>query len=306
MAVNFKELDDGTLVELVQHPYDPHRTLFGLWKDRTFRYEEKLEYAGRILVPMPRCSDILKRIRLPQRPEPYQSIRDLARSIFDFLNRYVALNREYLVVLTAFVLSTWISDRLPVAPYISLVGLPQSGKTTLLRTLNLICRRPLLIADASIAVIYQVYAQLTPTLLIDEAASFTEAAALRRLLRTGTTRDVIMVRGKEALHPYGPKVIFWIEPPNDSALYSRSFQIPMLEERKRVADLSDATTAKLADNLQGQLLRFRLENYSKIKIAKFSKIERLRPRGRDILNALAAPLICNGLALEITVQPGCR
>jgi hypothetical protein len=290
VPTNWAELSDGTLLDLVEHPSDSEGTLLALWKDGRAIYKEKLENAGRILVPMPRCSKILTQIRLPRVPKPYGSMLDLTLRIFEFLKRYVVLKEEYLWVLTHFVLSSWVADRLPVAPYLALVGLPQSGKTTLLRALDLICRRSLLIADASIAGIYQLYAQLPPTLLIDEASSFTEAVALRRLLRTGTTRDVNTIRGEEALHAFGPKVISWIDPPDDPALNSRCFQISMIEARQRVADLSDCTTAELADELQAQLLQFRLENYNKVRGIEIPGINMLRPRSRDLLRALIAPL----------------
>jgi hypothetical protein len=287
VSTDFEVLENG-VVDLVQHR-DPERTLFAFWENGAVTYLEKLENAGRVLVPIPRWSKTLRQVRLPRAAKPYGSILDLALTILNFLKRYVSLTEDHLYVVTHFVLSTWVSDCLPVAPYISLVGLPQSGKTTLLRILNLICRRALLVADVSTAVIYEFYAQLPPTLLIDEAASFADTVSLRRLLRTGTTREVSTIRGGAALDAFGPKVISWTDPPDDPALNSRCFEISMVETRERLADLSDPATTECADEIQAQLLQFRLENYNKIKCIEVPGGETLRPRSRDILKALAAP-----------------
>jgi len=62
-----------------------------------------------------------------------------------------------LLLVAAFVVSTWFIERLAVAPYLALVGLPRSGKTTLLQVLNLLCRRALLTADITSAAFYEVY-----------------------------------------------------------------------------------------------------------------------------------------------------
>jgi ABC-type polysaccharide/polyol phosphate transport system ATPase subunit len=73
----------------------------------------------------------------------------LLRRLESFISQCIVVDEKYLSVLADFVLSTWFVDRLEVAPYLSVVGLPQSGKTTLLKVLSLVCRRSLLIADIS-------------------------------------------------------------------------------------------------------------------------------------------------------------
>ncbi|MFY9529758.1 MAG: hypothetical protein WAR24_12685, partial [Candidatus Acidiferrales bacterium] len=287
--VDFAELEDGTLVELVEDPTNPSRTLLAVWEDGTMRYLDRWEHNGRVFVPLPRENEILRRVRLPNAVGPYGSVQTLLSGIEDLISQCVDVDPKYVPVLASFVLSTWFVDRFSVAPYLSLVGLPQSGKTTLLRVLSLVCRRPLLVADITSASFYRACAQFVPTILIDEAGTVRNSRELRHLLRTGTTRDVMAVRKNQTFHAYGAKVISWLEPPDDTALNSRCIQIPMFETfSTNLVRPGDPEAERLAAGLQAQLLQFRFENYRKVRPGPIPGDEILRPRTRDLLWALAA------------------
>jgi len=174
---------------------------------------------------------------------------------------------------------------------VALVGLPQSGKTTLLQVLNLLCRRPLLTADITAAAFFDACSRLTPTLLIDETGTHGSGRYLRHLLRMGTSRDVVAMRKNQSFHAYGAKVICFLEPPDDPALTTRCILIPMKETKK--TDLlrpTDPWIVERANGLRQQLLQFRLEKYKDLKIPTLKAAESLRPRCRDLLHCLAAPV----------------
>jgi hypothetical protein len=201
----------------------------------------------------------------------------------------VAVDEKHAHVLADFVLSTWLVDRLEVSPYLSVVGLPQSGKTTLLRVLGLVCRRSLLIADITSASLYQACARFMPTILIDEAGSVRSNRTLRHILRSGTTRDVLAIRKNRTLHSYGAKVMSWLEPPDDPALNSRCILIPMSESKNgALVKVDEVEVQQMAADLRARLLTFRLENYKAVKPVAVAGDEKLRPRTRDLLRTLAA------------------
>jgi hypothetical protein len=286
----FAELKDGTLVELMQDPENPDRTLLAVWKDGEVHYLDRLEQDdGYILMPVQRKNEIPRRLRLPTGVRPYQSMQQLLYRVEDFISQCVDVEGRYVPVLVDFVLSTWFVDRLSIALYLSIIGLPQSGKTTLLKVLSLVCRRPLLIADITAASFYRACTQFMPTMLIDEAGSVGNNRALRRILRTGTTRDVHAVMANRIVHSYGAKVICWLEPPDDPALNSRCILIPMCETtRTNLVNVDDPEVEREAAILQAQLLQFRFENYRRVKSNPIPGDERLRPRSRDLLRALSA------------------
>jgi hypothetical protein len=113
--------------------------------------------------------------------------------------------------------------------------------------------------------------------------------ALRHMLRSGTTSDVISVLGNQTFHSFGAKVISWLEPPDDTALNSRCVFISMFETtRTDLVRPGDIEVMREAAKLQAQLLQFRFENYYRIEPGPVPGDDVLRPRSRDLLRVLAA------------------
>jgi hypothetical protein len=287
--IDFAELKDGTLVELVENSKNPGRICLAVWKEGEVRFVDRLKQDGQVFVPSARNNEVLGRLRLPNAVSPYESLHALLCCLESLILQCVAVDEQYVSVLADFALSTWFVDRFSVAPYLSVVGLPQSGKTTLLKVLSLVCRRPLLITDITSAGFYQACAQFMPTILIDEMGTAANNRTLRHILRSGTTRDVLAVRKDYSFHSYGAKVVSWLEPPDDPALNSRCILIPMFENKSTaLVKVDDPKVQQLAAQLQAQLLRFRLENFKTVQVASVPGDEVLRPRTRDLLQVLSA------------------
>jgi hypothetical protein len=301
--VDFAELEDGTLLEMIEDPDNCANSLFAIYKDGAVRNAAAVERDNRVLVPVPRGQGIFKYVRLPRGSQSHQPPNVLLGAILAIILSCVDISKSDAFLVAAFVMSTWFIESLQVAPYLELVGLPRSGKTTLLQVLNLLCRRPFLTADVTSAAFYDVYERLTPTLLVDELLTTTNRRALFHLLKTGSTRGSVTLRKGRSLKAFGPKVISCTEMPKDAGVNTRCVIISMQETaRTDLAKPSDKKILDYADVLQKQLLQYRLENYKSLRLPKMKGDERLHSRTRDLYQALALPLGSNADMCECLVQ----
>ena len=296
VETSFANLENGSLAEVIAEPSHANRTVFAICNRGRMRLVARLEDRGRILVPTPRSTVDFYGVNLPDGVAPYKSVRRLLHSLLEYIRCAVDVPDEYAIVLSAFVLYTWVADRLPNAVYLSVIGLPQSGKSTLLELMSSLCRRGLLASDVSQAAAYQASSNLNPTLLIDEIDwnSSRGASTLRQLYRAGSNPSSRSLRVRYSGSAFGPKVFGSLEASSDTALNSRCIQIIMAETNKSgLLKPSHPSMVFVAANLRRQLLKFRLGSYGSTRPAEIPGDEMLRPRSRDLLRSLAAPLIRN-------------
>jgi len=294
VPIDFAELEDGSLVEVVEDPADSNHTLFAICKRGRIRLAERVQDRGRILVPIPRNVVGFSDVKLPQGVMPYKSIKLLVAHILRFIRCVIDVPDDYAVLLSAFVLYTWVADQLPTAVYLSVIGLSQSGKSTLLELLSLLCRRALLTDDISQAAAYQACSNFGATLLIDEIdwPNSRTMSTFRQLLRAGTSHSSRALRVRQSSCSFGPKVFGSLEPSSDSALNSRCIQLVMAETNKSgLPKPNHPSAVTVASVLRQRLLRFRFNFYKSIRPAMVPGAEELRPRSRDLLSSLAAPLV---------------
>lgn len=123
-----------------------------------------------------------------------------------------------------------------------------------------------------------------PTLFIDDLDTYygPRARMLRRWLREGTTRSQPM---------FGAKVMSSQEPQEDLALDSRCIVVPTREVNDcKLIKPSDPRLESEVKELRMRLLDLRLTMVKEAKLLTVPGAEELRPRERDLLGCLAAPL----------------
>jgi energy-coupling factor transporter ATP-binding protein EcfA2 len=289
--VDFAELEDGSLAEMIEDPVCPTKTLLAVYKDGNVRYVEKWRDGSRTLVPIPRHGQVLNHICFPAGCESYLGLEELERDVAPFFFSCADFEVVWRMGMTGFVFSTWNPETLPVAPYLALLGPPGSGKTTVMRILRLLCRRSLPVSDISSAGFYDVCNRLSPTLLIDEAATAGHPRTLLHLLRSSSSPGFVSLRKGTAQMAYGPKVLAWTELPNDPALISRCLIIPMHKtSRTDLISPDDPKVLEFAKRVRMRLQQFRFEHYRSLPIPKVPASVQLSSRPLDIYRALALPV----------------
>ncbi len=307
-AIEFAELQDGSLVEMIEDPIDPAKSLLAVYANGAVRYTDKLQAGSEVLVPLSRTDPLSRHISLPQGTEAYVGLRPLMGAVMILLAHCIDVDLNSLFLMVAHVFCTWFPEKLPFAPYLAFVGPPSSGKTTAVRILSLVCRRGLATSDLTSAAFYDVCHRMHPTILIDETATAGHQGKLLHLMRSSSTRGFVALRKDKAQLAYGPKVLSWVELPNDAAFNSRCIIIPM-HKTKRVGlkGPDDPEMLQLASRLRRCLLQFRFEHYHTLSPAKIPAGHQLYARTLDLYRALSLALAadeeaCAGLAYLIADQ----
>jgi hypothetical protein len=101
VEVDFAELSDGALVEMIEDPADATKTLFAVYRNQSVDYAPSVEDGDRILVPLPRADQDLRHVRLAQGVKAYGQILDLVKRVGCILLSCLDLQSESLVLLTA-------------------------------------------------------------------------------------------------------------------------------------------------------------------------------------------------------------
>src|SRR5271170_6684837 len=143
----------GGLVDLVRHSDDQLRLVHYPGDQHYCRIRESFVYGDNVLCP-PSEDEITRHVRFAHAAEWEDSRddrhpdywpahgRESSTELLEKLDRFIArcldLDGQHRFLLACFVLSTWVVDRLPVAPYVALLGLPRSGKSTALKVLYLL------------------------------------------------------------------------------------------------------------------------------------------------------------------------
>jgi hypothetical protein len=261
---------------------------------------KSFDYGEKVILP-PEENEFTTNTRFASKLEEYESVAGLLRSLEDFVSQCIDVSESDRFLLACFALSTWVADFLPVAPYLALTGLPGSGKSTALSVLHSVCYRGLMTSDINPTAIYQAYACLKPTILIDEPGGGDGTKALLRLLRVGTNRSAVNYRGLGSCSAFGPKAFAWSQIPSDDALASRCINIAMVEtSRNDLRRLEYPGVRTIADTLQCQLLLFRLDHGRgrKLVSSQLPIADSLRPRDRDLYEALSLPIRGDAMACE--------
>ena len=105
IEVDFKHLDDGRVVELVEDPADATKTKLAVLDGGKVYLTDAVEHAGQLLVPIGRMTDGLEDIILPRAPRPYESTEEVFYRTHNLIASSVTLQKPYSLVIAAIALN---------------------------------------------------------------------------------------------------------------------------------------------------------------------------------------------------------
>jgi len=235
-------------------------------ENQTWRLDIQLEHEG--FVPLQKTP-----LTHPSEPLEYESEQQLYDNVKAYIHKYLGIpNPLGYDVLTAFTLSTWISELFDFTPYLGFYGREAVGKSRGLEVLQQLCFRAWLTTNLTTATLFRLTEKFAPTLLLDESEFLTaeDKKELIGLLNTGQRRGSTIPRMKgehfdeiEFFNVYSPKAIAGTEQLKRTTT-SRMIVFTMTKNVRPIPRTIDKQEGK---KLRSQLLMWRFRKISEMKNA---------------------------------------
>jgi len=264
---------------------------------------EEIKDGERIIVPDIRGKLIDNNIiKIPSGSEDYVHIKVLISEISNYLDKYVYIKDKVdKGIIISYVLLTWVYERFSALPYLRALGELGTGKSRLLKVLNICYKSIYSSSNASAAPIFRLIDRFGGTLIIDEAELGNRSGRnsdIREVLRFGKDSGGCILRCNPSTHEpepfkvYGPKILGSRQTYGDDALESRIITIRMTqpEVEKKTLLLDNEEFEDDSEKIRKMLLDWRLKNFFKIDTEAYKKHR--NDKISDRLNEMYAPIIC--------------
>jgi hypothetical protein len=279
---------DATVIELVSGPPGTNRPNLLLWNGAAGTVASELKHGEQTYVAPEISPSLYHAIRLPTKSTGYGSLEDLFSGIAELFRNYLGLSDRQSRLLTTFSMSTWLADRLPIAPGAVISAPDEASGIDVLRLLSCICRRPLLLAEVTASGFRTLPMHLGITLLINQQSM---KPNFQRLLRASTFRGLHLPGSQgNIVDLYGPKAILCGSDAELSCLGDGALQIPIAPSRLQSHAFDEGKLDEISTEFQPRLLCYRLRhlatvNDSQVEVAEFTSA--IRPLAGAFAKCLA-------------------
>jgi len=271
---------DGTMLELIRD--EAGATSLLRWDGNSATISKSFEVNGKVYRPLQLHPTIVRALRLPRHITPYGSTRDLFNDLCKVLTDYTDVAEQDASLMAYSILGSCLVDRLLVAPFVSIVAPVGAPRAQLLRLVSSLCRRPLIVAEATPAALSSL-SSMRPTFLFDEPNLSRRA---ERLLYATNSSGRFVFRNERMMGVFSAKVICSREPLRDPSLASQALQVTLSASGRQVPFLEDFVSEQIADEFQPKLLQYRLTKFSTVRTPPIDVSELTAPM-QDLARALA-------------------
>jgi len=214
------------------------------------------------------------------------------------LRKYIELaedDREYTLI-SLWIIGTYLQPIWISYPYIGISGAKRTGKSKLLKFIEMLAFNALFSTNISTAVLYRLIQSLRCTILMDEAEALSNAqrkSELKNILYSGYKKYGFVYRsGKtksdqiipEKFEVFSPKVFVTYEG-LEEILNDRSINIVMIRTmNKDISDREIDESDPIWEELRSKLYIFALKNWRKIReiYRSFEEVEEIHSRELEL------------------------
>jgi hypothetical protein len=262
IATTGQTLPDGTIIELVSGSAGNKPDLLH-WKGVKASAASRVKYGDYTYEASALAPSLYCATRLPKQCKDYGSSRKLFREVADLFRHSFGFPDRESGLIACFCMSTWLTDRLSVAPILLIVAPDEGLGIEVLRLLGCICRRPLMLAEVTPGGLRSLPMQFSFTLLINEHGL---RPNLQRLLRASSYRGLHLPGNRgSVVDLYGPKALLWESDVANDNLGDGVIQISLPPSSSQWPALDEQRQQEIANEFQPCFLMYRLKNWAKVR-----------------------------------------
>jgi hypothetical protein len=253
---------DGAMIDLVSSSSGTNKPELLLWNGSKATVGPSVEHGGCVYEAPELPQSLYRATRFPSHCQNYGPARDLFDLINDLFKHHLDFPERESSLLACFSISTWMADRLPTAPTLTISGPEQELGIDCLRLLSCVCRHPLLLAEVTPSAFRSLPMQFSLTLLLNQQELKPD---MQRLVRASSFRGLYLPgnRGRVA-DLYGPKAILCGNDAAVGTLGGETIRISAAPSQCQSSALDDRVQNAIATYFQPRLLRYRLQNSGKV------------------------------------------
>lgn len=284
---------------LVDNIISGDKTVFIIFNRKTKKVERKESFIiGWIrYLPLKKDSNLIKTWTLLLRSDIklYWSKENLLKGINNYIHEYVDIPDNYRIVVSYYVLLTYLYENFSEIPYLRVIWDYGSGKSRLLKVVASICYNPILTTWwTSTSALFRTINNVKWTLMLDEADfGYTGSQSeIIKLLNNGYQKGFPLMRADwekfdvNTYHVFWPKIIWGRYEFRDKATESRCLtNIMQRSNRIDIPTWLDNEFKKKAEDFRNKLLQFRYDFFDKTKV-RSSLIDWIEPRLSQIINPI--------------------
>ena len=249
-------LDDGTLIELVENPSQPHAPALLKFDGHEPEIRSQIEHDGRLYVPLLIPPTVRRALRLPTGCAPDGPTTQLFTRLLNVFENFTDLAEYPRISTVSFLFASWIPDLLPVPVTLFLWAPDPVAGVRVLTVLSSLCRLALGLSGADARDLRVLPDDLPATLLLFRPPS--TRRSLEALGALGWPGFPNCRRGR-LVATVGAKAIVSDTPLPDGTALGPMFVAHVATSRRPLPLLDKKTLEALAKEFLPQLLRFRLQ-----------------------------------------------
>ena len=288
-------LSEYMVIELVRGPMGQPGLL--CWEAGKTNGADGIELAGLPYLPIEVDPTLNRALLLPSEVRAYGSTHQLFGEISKLIARVTGLPDDVVTQLAFFVFASWLTDCLPVAPFLWVTAPPTISVSPLLQVLRLLARRVILLNEPSPSALNSLPIELHPTIVAE--VSSVSSSFLKWLRASRRPRSFAVTKGK-LVDSYCAKVVVGNEPPRTPrwpVFLWKSVSLRLAASCRHYRPREE----RIASEFQSKLLRYRLTNYARVTPPSFD-LDAYTAATQDVAYALAAGIIGDN-ALQAKLVP---